>query len=376
MNVIEKFDEISKFSNSAAILYDKLAELEYNGLVGSKEYFECIDLIKCVRKYEDKRFDTIVFDTSFMQKYLEDLVVENNLCDTDMLYTFITPKDDNMGMIRLISRVSHLMAKRNETTVIEEIDPNELIQFKDGLQDSFGNTVEQVVDYDDEEEDYDDEEEDYDDEEEDYDDELDDDDDDLYEDIEDDAKKSLLKFEKKNNKIALLRHEILSHTYLSYLVDFIKNAKSNELKKALLKVKYRTICYNDALEEFFLDRAPEFLMPKLFQKQIENDINKMKKRYRDVYLRNIQIDMEATLNLLDEIKTDGLPLEYGGLQAIIECLYLKACNSVNPSYILEGEIEVLKQNAIKISKTDYAKEKIIDSFKLKKELTITKNVDL
>ena len=48
--VFDTIDEIIAFSNSAATLYDKLADLEYHDQVNSKEYLECIDLLRMIKE--------------------------------------------------------------------------------------------------------------------------------------------------------------------------------------------------------------------------------------------------------------------------------------------------------------------------------------
>ena len=117
-------------------------------------------------------------------------------------------------------------------------------------------------------------------------------------------------------------------------------------------------------------------MPKLFQRCVEADIHNRANAYQEVYIDFLRADIEESLRELDSIQYVDMPLEEGGGYALLEMIYTKACNSVNPSYELDNELQVLKQNALKKSQTDYAKKKILESFKLNKELTMTKNVDL
>ena len=345
----ETIQDIIAFSNSAIKLYDKLAELEYNGLVGSKEYYECIDLLRYIQEYEDKRYSQIKFDTIYVQDLMERMAKENNVAYEDMLFTLCSINDDALGIKRFLSKSQTIAAKRNETMVVRPLSEDEQKRYKEQIEKELGCEIDlqSVTDY------YDD-----------------------YDQTQDPEYQTELKEEKMRNEVEILRNEALSHTYIAYLNDYIKNTTSPELKKELIKVKYRTIGFNKPLEDYFLERGPQFLMPKLFQRCIEVDIDKKKNIYSEVYLDFLQAEIEEAINELDSILNFDLPLNEGGLYAIVESIYTRACNSINPSYELESSLEVLKQNALKLSKTDYAKEKIMDSFKLKKELTMSKNVDL
>ena len=341
--------DIIAFSNSAIKLYDKLAELEYNGLVGSKEYYECIDLLRYIQEYEDKKYAQIKFNTIYMQDQLEYMCKANNLKYEDMLFTLCSINDDALGVKRFVSKSQTIAAKRNETAVVRPMTEEEKKKYEADLEKQLGYKVElqSVTDY--------------------Y---------ENYDESEEPGYEEELQEEKVRNEVEILRNEALSHTYIAYLDDYIRNTKSKRLKKALLKVKYRTIGFNKPLEDYFLERGPQFVMPKLFQRCVEADITRKKNAYAEVYLDFLEAEIEEAIRELDTIENFDLPLKEGGLYAIVESIYTKACNSINPSYELECSLEVLKQNALKKSKTDYAKEKIMDSFKLKKELTMSKNVDL
>ena len=347
--VFDTIDEIIAFSNSAATLYDKLADLEYHDQVNSKEYLECIDLLRMIKEMEDKKYALLKYDTPLMQDHLAYLYKSHNLLYQDMLFTLTSLDKKDLGLKRFLSKSQTLASKRNETMVPEIMSPEEMEKYRDEIEKKLGGHVEFVSPQE-------------------YYDNID------YLDAEIDEEER--QKEIKRNEVEILRNEALSHTYIAYLNDYIKNVKSKRIKKELLKVKYRTICFNMPLEDYFLDRGPNFIMPKLFQKCIEVDIDKKRQAYYEVYLDFLEAEIEEAVKELDTIVNVDLPLNEGGLRAIVESIYTRACNSINPSYELEGSLEVVKQNALKTSKSDYAKQKILDSFDLKKELTITKNVDL
>ena len=345
----ELIQDIIAFSKSAGTLYDKLAELEYNNLVGSKEYYECIDLLREIRKCEDKRWKDIKFDTQFFHGQMTLMSQMHNLQLQDLLFAISIMQDD-FEYRRFISFAETYATKRNETLCACEIGKDELEEYKKQLEAKYGCEVEIVTP-----------------------DELDDDED--FE-IDNLVPEIDLSEEKERNEVELLRNEALSHTYIYYLQEAIKNAPDEETKMYLLKAKYRTIGVNEPLEKYFLDRAPYFVMPKLFQRCVEADINRRKNAYQQVYIDFLKGDIEEALRELDTIDYTELPLEEGGGYALLESIYTTACNSINPSYELDSELQVLKQNALKSSKTDYAKQKILDCFKVNKEFQITKNVDL
>ena len=338
--------DILDFSKSAGVLYDKLADLEYNNLVGSKEYFECIDFLREIRKCEDKRWKEIKMNTEFFHSQMTYQTSAHNLQLQDLLFAVSIMQDD-FEYRRLISFAETYAAKRNETLCACEFTNEELEDTKRQLEEEYGCEVEFVSPEEDE-----------------------------YTDIEEFIDPTDLAEEKERNEVELLRNEALSHTYIYYLQEAIKNAKDEETKKYLLKVKYRTIGVNEPLEKYFLDRAPYFVMPKLFQRCVEVDIKRRKNAYQQVYVDFIKADIEESIRELDTIEYTELPLEEGGGYALLESIYTKACNSINPSCELDNELQVLKQNALKSSKTDYAKQKILECFKVNKELSVTKNVDL
>ena len=347
-NLLQVIDDIIAFSNSAATLYDKLADLEYHDQVNSKEYLECFDLLRMIKEMEDKKYALLKYDTPFMQDHLAYLYKSHDLLYQDMLFTLTSIDKKDLGLKRFLSKSQTIASKRNETMVPEMMSPEEMEAYRDEIENKLGGKIEfvQPQEYN-------------------YFDCLD---------AEMDAEE--VEKEKRRNEVEILRNEALSHTYIAYLNDYIRNCKSKKIKKELLKVKYRTICFNMALEDYFLERGPNFVMPKLFQRCIEVDIDKKREAYNEVYLDFLEAEIEEAVKELDSIVNVDLPLNEGGLRALVESIYTRACNSINPSYELEGSLEVLKQNALKTSKSDYAKQKILDSFDLKKELTITKNVDL
>ena len=341
--------DIIAFSKSAANLYDKLAEIEYNGQVGSKEYFECIDFLRQIKEYENKKWDQLKLNTEFFQNYMEYICRYHNLMLQDMLFALNVLNDDEVEYKRFVAHGQHIAAKRNETIYADVLSEEDIEQYKKELEEQYGCEVEIVSPYEAGVPE---------------------------EDIDQYMDKQILAEEEIRNEIELLRNEALSHTYIMYLDDYIKKTKSKRIKKQLLKAKYRTICINDSLEDYFLDRAPQYLMPKLFQRCVETDIKGKEQYYKEVYIDFLQAEIEEAIRELDTIECDELPLNEGGLYALIETIYTRACNSVNPSYDLDSSLQIIKQNALKYSKSDLAKEKIIDSFKLDKKLTMSKNVDL
>lgn len=344
----ETIQDIIAFSKSAAVIYDKLAEMEYNGLVGSKEYFECIDFLRSIREYEDRRWKNLKLNTEYFNTYISFFVERHKLILQDLLFVLdINNPESAVENKRFVSFAQSIAAKRNESLCAVEFVGPELEEYKKQLEEKYGCEVEIVTP---EEE--------------------------GIEDIDDILDQQDLEDEKIRNDVELKRDEALSHTFLYYLQEEINKCNDEETKKYLLKTKYRCICVNEALEKWFLDRAPNFLMPKLFQRCVEVDINNRKNAYQEVYVDFLKADIEESLKEFDDIQYTELPLEQGGGRALLESIYTRACNSVNPSFSLATELEILKQNALKRSQTDYAKKKILDSFKLNKELTMTKNVDL
>ena len=342
----ELIQDILAFSKSAGTLYDKLADLEYHNLIGSKEYYECIDLLREIRKCEDKRWKDIKFNTEFFQGQMSLMMQMYKLQLQDLLFALSIMEND-FPQRRFISFAETYAAKRNETLCACEFTNEEMEEYKKQLEEEYGCEVELISPSEG-----------------------------GYEDLDELIDPTDLAEEKERNEVEIIRDEALSHTYLYYLQEAIKNAKDEETKKYLLKAKYRTIGVNDALEKYFLDRAPQFLMPKLFQRCVEADINRRRNAYEQVYIDFLRGDIEESIRELDSIDYTDLPLEQGGGYALLESIYTKACNSINPSCELDNELQVLKQNALKSSKTDYAKQKILDCFRVNKELSITKNVDL
>lgn len=355
-------NDIIAFSNSAMKLYDKLAELDYNGLIGSKEWNDSIDLLRYIQDYENKKFDQLNVESLDFQKHLLKLTKMYNLRGQDLLYTLTTTRESDLGAIRFISKEQSFevrnniilpdisLSKEEVREIMEELG-EDAVQFYDDednkiSSDDFFN----------------------------YKRELDDDFDE--EDEEEELDEKTIEEETDNNHVSLLRNEALSHTYISYLNEYIKNTTDKKLKMALLKVKYRTIGINSTLEEYFLDRGPYFLMPKLFQRCIEVEIKRKERAYKEHYLYCLENEIEESLYEFSTIENPNPSLSNGGLITLIETIFTQACNSLNPSYVLEGNLEVFKQNTLKTSKSDYAKERIKESFSLKKELTISKNVDL
>ncbi len=345
-NVFDIIDEIVAFSNSAVTLYDKLADLEYHDQVNSEEYLECIEILRMIKEMEDKKYAKIKFDTAFMEDHLLYLYHKYGVQNQDMLFTLTTIDGKDLGVKRFLSKGQTIATKRNETLIPMYLTKEELEKYRDDIEKELGGPVDLI-----DAQEYCDE---------------------AIAQVEPRERKK----EKIRNEVELLRNEALSHTYIAYLNDYIRNTKSKKLKKELLKVKYRTISFNIPLEDYFLDRGPNFAMPKLFQKCIEKDIKTKFEAYQQIYIDFLEAEIEETINHLNTIVNFDLPLKEGGLEALVESIYMKACNSVNPSSELESSLEVFKQNALKNSQTDYAKNKILDSFDLKKELTMTKNVDL
>jgi len=343
----ELIQDIISFSKSAGKLYDKLADLEYNDLVGTKEYYECIDLLRDIHEYETKRWDQLKLNTVYFNDYMNYILRYKNILFQDLLFAIdINNPESEIEYKRFVSFGQSIAAKRNETLCAAELDEDELAEYKKQLEEEYGCEVELVTP-----------------------------EEGGYEDYNELIDSETLAEEKVRNQVELLRNEALSHTYLYYLQEEINKCKNEKTKKYLIKAKYRTICVNEALEKYFLDRGPSFLMPKLFQKCVEVDINKKKNAYQEVYLDFIKADIEESIKELNTIIYTDMPLEQGGGYALLESIYTRACNSINPSAILASDLEVLKQNALKRSQTDYAKSKIMDSFKLNKELTMPKNVD-
>lgn len=344
----ENIQEIMAFSKSAGVIYDKLADMEFNGLIGSKEYFECIDFLREIRKYEDRRWKDIKLNTEYFNNYMSYVMDAHNLRLQDLLFVLdINNPKEGIEFKRFISFGQSYAAKRNESICACELDQSEIEQYKKELEEKYGCEVEIVSP-----------------------------DEGGYTDMEELIDPEDLAREKEMNEVELMRDEALAHTFIYYLQEEIKNTTDEETKKYLLKAKYRCICVNYALEKWFLDRAPYFCMPKLFQRCVEADIHNRANAYQEVYIDFLRADIEESLRELDSIQYVDMPLEEGGGYALLEMIYTKACNSVNPSYELDNELQVLKQNALKKSQTDYAKKKILESFKLNKELTMTKNVDL
>ena len=346
----ELLQDLLKFSKSAVGLYDRLADLEIKGEAYSKQYFEYLDLIREVRKYEERLWNQIRIDTPFMQNYLERICRVKKISNQDLLFCLDSLNNDVVEYKRLIGHAQTLGARRDETIVAYEISPEEFSKYKRQVEEQLGYPIELLTP---EKAGYD-----------------------RYDDMNQFVDEQTVAEEHIRNQIELLRNEVLSHTFIAYLDEEIKKCTNKYIRNYLIQAKYRTICFNDALEDYFVDRAPSYLMPKLFQRCVEADIKGKEKYYQEVYTNFLQAEIEEAISELDSIEYDKLPLRQGGGYVLLETIYTRACNSVNPSADLEGDIEVIKQNALKNSKTDYAKQNIIDSFKLKKELTMSKNVDL
>ena len=256
--------------------------------------------------YENKKFDELNVESLDFQKHLLKLTKMYNLRGQDLLYTLTTTRESDLGGIRFISKEQSFEVRNN--IILPDINLS-----KEEVREIMEELGEDAVEF-------------YDDEDNkinsddffNYKRELDDDFDE--EDEKEELDEETIEEETDNNHVSLLRNEALSHTYISYLNEYIKNTTDKELKMALLKVKYRTIGINSTLEEYFLDRGPYFLMPKLFQRCIEVEIKRKERAYKEHYLDCLENEIEESLYEFSTIENPDPSLSNGGLITLIETM--------------------------------------------------------
>ena len=321
----KKLADIIKFNKALENIYNTLAELEINGQINSEDYQLNIEYLEMTKEIIDKRINALDLSEEELMEAEEFVASLNHLDDKnhDIIIDILCLTRENstrklVYQLYMLSRRKNMFVMTDEQPISDEFSEDELEFIEDEL-------YQEVV---------------------------------------------------KEDELDILKENLLSHTLMEYILDAISSEKNSRVKNELIRVKYRLLFLLDTLGSSFINNQRKFTKVPVYQELLKIKYNEEPELYYQDFLEPIKGVLTDFMDTLSAVDKDEIKGYKDKAKYILFKLYLKTFISIIYDEEFHQEIVNAKEQINMDAKSDFARENIEDIFRLKKDLSNLKKVDL
>lgn len=339
-NFNEQMLDLVKLNASVEKMYNHLAKLEIKGLIDSDEYKEYLSLIDTASDIINKKIRNFTCTPKELENYEILLTQLNRLEDHDMIIDVLDLTKNNkirrtIMQLYYYSIINHVMYEETE-------DITKKYAEEYGID---------ISDYEDKE-DYED---------------------DIKEMYEEDLKEAYLS-EVNEDDFMYAKSKVEAHLLLHFLEEEITNQKNKRIKNTLIRVKYRLIYILPIIERNFINNPKKCANPNLYMELYNYQVEKTNDDIKDITVRLDYENARAELDYLSGLSDEYLKNTNNRISTILRSIYLRMLLSMqltkeNDNALLEDKDEI-------DYKSNKTKEYVEKAYRLKKEISTLKKVDL
>lgn len=322
--VLDKLLDIIKFNKNLESVYNTLADLEINGQINSEEYDKNVYYIQLILETINKKLSSLHLDDATMIEIDETLAALNRFDEEghDLIIDLLELETDN-SVRRTMMQIYYLSIETNSGYIIE--DAMEVSEEEEEIAESL--------------------------------------------------EEELIESIEEEEAVELMKDKIFASTLLDYIIDYIAKEKNTRIKNELIKVKYRLIYLIKSLEISFVNNPRNFSKTALYQELLlatyKEHESVYETNYTELVKSNVLLEVDYIVNLDDEYYKNIK----NKVRAILRSLYIKANLSINYDLSIIDYLKDIYTDALASTKSSISKKNIKESFAIKKELSVQKDVD-